>query len=121
VHPLAGLSFVATGCATSPGYAAVLHVVARHAIDERGGVTTTLLAAPAGADGAAPVTGTAEFIAEQGDALIFRTTMSDGDGPVTVLLTVVSPSAGELFATDGTEWVRAVVAIESLPAGQHDH
>ena len=121
MHPLSGLSYVATTCSASAGYAGSLHVVARHSIDIKGRVATTLLASPNGVGDGPVIAGTAEFIAEQGDALIFRTVMSDSDRTVTVILTLQSASAGEIFATDGQDWLRAVAAVESLPEIAHSH
>ena len=47
--------------------------------------------------------------------------MSDSDRTVTVILTLQSASAGELFATDGQDWLRAIAAVESLPEIAHSH
>lgn len=118
--PLAGLSYVVTICATSPGNAGMLHVTARHAFADDGSFASEILAGPGGAMDLRP-RGTAELIAEQGEALIFRSAVDGADRPSTVMLTLHSPSAGEVFATDGDEWVRGVAAIEALPAIAHEH
>ena len=99
----------------------MLHVTARHAIGDDGAVETTLLAGPDGAPPQAAVRGRAELIAEQGEALIFRTRQDGEDGWTTVVLTLHSAAAGEVFATDGTGWVRAIAAIDGLPAIAHEH
>ena len=98
-----------------------MHVVARHRVDDDGVVETTLLASPSGVRPDHSLRGAVEFLAEQGDALIFRTDMQDGVGGVTVMLTLQSSATGELFATDGRDWSRAAVAIEQLPAIAHAH
>jgi len=120
-HPLAGLVYVATICATSPGAAPMLHVTARHTVDADGAVTTDLLAGPDGVpDGSAP-RGTAELIAEQGESIVFQTRLDGADLATTVVLTLHSASVGELTATTGGEWVRAIAAIEELPLLAHQH
>ncbi len=120
-HPLAGLAYVATICAASAGAAQMLHVTARHAVTADGAISTELLAGPAGVpDGPAP-RGTAELIAEQGESIVFRTRSDDADDFTTVVLTLHSASVGELTATTGDEWVRAVAAIEELPLLAHQH
>lgn len=98
-----------------------MHVVARHLIDASGVVETTLLASPSGVRPDHALRGSVEFLAEQGDALIYRTDMQDGVGVVTIMLTLQSSATGELFATDGRDWSRASVAVEHLPAIAHEH
>ena len=121
MSPLAGLRYVVTFCATSEGYADVLHLTARHAFAEDGSFSTEIVAGPNGALPDVAPTGTAELVAEQGDALIFRSRV-DGEGSTaTTVLTLHSQSTGELFSTSGEEWVRGVAAIEHLPAIAHEH
>ena len=118
--PLAGLSYVAHGVEASPGWQDQLHAVRRRTFAADGTSAVETLAGP---DHIGHVgTGTAELVAEQGDTLIIRTTATPDTAPLTVVLTVFSPTVGEATVTDGTDWVRAVVAIESLPdAHGHDH
>ncbi len=98
----------------------MLHLTARHAVGDDGSFQSEILGGPGGALDLRP-RGTAELIAEQGESLIFRSTVEGADRPSMVVLTLHSPSAGEVFATDGDEWVRGVAAVESLPAIAHDH
>ncbi|MGI9117356.1 MAG: hypothetical protein ACR2JV_06945 [Gaiellales bacterium] len=121
MSPLAGLRYVVTFCATSAGYAGVLHLSARHAFDEDGSFTTEIVAGPNGALPDVGPTGTAELIAEQGDALIFRSRVEGEGSTSTTVLTLHSASTGEVFSTSGEEWVRGVAAIESLPEIAHGH
>ena len=121
MHPLAGLTYVATICSASDGASGMLHVVARHAIDEQGGVHTEILSGPTGAQTAAVPAAQAELLAEQGDSLVFRTRTIDESGTTTVVLTLHSSGVGEVTATTGGEWVRATAAIERLPALAHEH
>ena len=121
MHSLIGLRYIATGCAASPGWQHLVHSVRRRTFDDDGSSTISELASPTGSHGDALYTGDAAFIAEQGDSLIFRTNDTPEGGLITVVLTLSSDKVGELFATDGLEWVRSVVAIESLPEETHRH
>ena len=66
-----------------------------------------------------PVDEHAELIAEQGDTLSILIT--GADGPRTVALTILSPTAGVLTITAGAACARCVVALLGLPASHHDH
>ncbi len=120
MSPLAGLRYVVTICSTSPGHAGVLHLTVRHAFAEDGSFASEILAGPAGALPDGP-RGRAELIAEQGEALIFRSEVDGSERPSTTILTLHSAAAGEVFSTDGDDWVRGVAAIEALPAIAHEH
>ena len=119
--PLAGLVYTVTFCATSDGYADVLHLTARHAFAGDGTFTTEVVAGPEGALPDIRPVGTAELVAEQGESLIFRSRVEGEDAVSTTVLTLHTASAGEVFSTSGDEWVRGVAAIESLPAIAHEH
>lgn len=121
MNPLAGLQYVVTFCSTSDGYADVLYLTARHAFAEDGSFTTEIVGGPKGALPDVRPTGTAELVAEQGEALIFRSRVAGEGATATTVLTLHSASAGELFSTSGEEWVRGIVAIEALPAVAHEH
>ena len=121
MSPLAGLQFVVTICATSPSNAEMLHLTARHTFAADGTFHSELLGGPAGAMPNVRPAGRAELIAEQGEALIFRSEVDGAERSSTVVLTLHTASAGEVFSTDGDAWVRGVAAIESLPASAHDH
>lgn len=120
-HPLAGLRYVVTFCATSTGYADVLHLTVRHAFADDGGFTTEVVGGPKGALADVHPAGTAELIAEQGESLIFRSRVDGESGSATTVLTLHTATAGEVFSTSGEEWVRGVAAIEALPAIAHEH
>lgn len=120
-HPLGGLTYTATICATSADAAAMLHHTARHSVGEDGALRTVILGGPDGVPGDQPRSGVAELLAEQGEALIFRTRQDGDEAWTTVVLTLHSAAAGEVFATDGSWWVRAIAAIEGLPAIAHEH
>ena len=121
MSPLAGLRFVVTICATSSGNAGLLHLTARHAFADDGSFASEILAGPSGALPDVQPRGRAELIAEQGESLIFRSDVEGSERPSTTVLTLHTASAGEVFSTDGAEWVRGVAAIESLPASAHEH
>lgn len=121
MSPLAGLRFVVTICATSPGHAGMLHLTARHAFADDGSFTSEILGGPDGADPDLRPRGRADLIAEQGESLIFQSVVDGDDAPSTVVLTLHSAAAGEVFSAYGGEWVRGVAAIESLPAIAHEH
>jgi hypothetical protein len=116
-HPLAGLSYIATAHASSPGWAEDLFSVRRREVRPDGSSTVTDLG---GTGAPAPVTDQVEFIAEQGDALIFEA-VAVGERRVVAVLTLHSASSGELFLTNGSDWVRSSVAVETLPAIAHEH
>jgi hypothetical protein len=116
-HPLAGLSYIATAHTSSPGWAEDLFSVRRREVRADGTSTVVDLG---GTGAPAPVTDRVELIAEQGDALIFEA-VAVGERRVIVVLTLHSASSGELFMTNGTDWVRSSVAVEALPAVAHDH
>ena len=40
---------------------------------------------------------------------------------MTLALTILSPTAGEMTVTSGANWARTVVALLGLPASHHDH
>lgn len=116
-HPLAGLSFIATAHSSSPGWASDLYSVRRREVRADG---SSIVVDLGGTGAPAPVTSRVDFIAEQGDALIFEADVV-GERRAMIVLTLHSATVGELFITDGTDWTRASVAIESLPAIAHDH
>lgn len=121
MNPLAGLQFVVTICAVSQGNAGLLHLTARHTFSEDGSFSSEIVGGPAGAQPDLRPSGRAELIAEQGESLIFQSTVDGDEQSSTVVLTLHSASAGEVFSTYGGEWVRGVAAIESLPAVAHEH
>ena len=121
MNPLAGLQYVVTICAASPGNVGMLHVTARHTFSGDGRFASEILAGPAGALPDVRSSGQAELIAEQGESLIFLSTVDGDETSSTVVLTLHSAAAGEVFSTYGGEWVRGVAAIESLPAVAHEH
>ena len=115
---LQGFRFLAFITDTSPDWAHLLHSVRRRTFGADGGNVVDFIAGPeAGDRRSSPV----ELIAEQGDTLIFRTDAMPNGDLVTVVLTILSPTAGELTGTDGRNWLRAIVRIEELPASHHDH
>lgn len=111
---LDGLEYIAYAVETSPGWEPLLHVP-RHRTFGLGGATS--YAVP-GSD-AAPVPGSATLLAEQGDTLVILIT--GDDAPMTLALTVLSPTAAELTATSGADWARCAVSLVGLPAAAHDH
>ena len=121
MNPLAGLQYVVTICAASPGNTELLHLTARHTIADDGSFSSEILGGPSGAQPDLQPSGRADLIAEQGESLIFQSTVDGDETPSTVVLTLHSASAGEVFSAYGGEWVRGVAAIESLPAVAHDH
>ena len=121
MSPLAGLRFVVTICATSPGNESMLHITARHTFAEDGRFASEVIAGPDGALADLHPQGVGELIAEQGESLIFRTTVDGDDRAATTFLTLHSAAAGEVFSTYGDGWVRGVAAIEELPVAAHDH
>ncbi|MGI9188270.1 MAG: hypothetical protein ACR2J9_12280 [Gaiellales bacterium] len=121
MSPLAGLQYVVTFSTTSDGNAQLLHQTARHAFDADGSFTVEILGGPNGALPDVRPAGAAELVAEQGDALIYRSRVAGEVSTATTVLTLHSSSAGELFSTAGEEWVRGIVAVEALPAIAHDH
>jgi hypothetical protein len=121
MSPLAGLQFVVTICVASPGNAGMLHLTARHTFSGDGRFASEILAGPGGAQPDLRPSGRAELIAEQGESLIFLSTIDGDETSSTVVLTLHSASAGEMFSTYRGEWVRGVAAIESLPAVAHEH
>lgn len=121
MSPLAGLRFVVTICAVSPGNEQLLHLTARHEFLADGRFESEILAGPDGALEDVRPQGRAELIAEQGEALVFHSTV-DGDAQAsTTFLTLHSATVGEVYSGYGDGWVRGVAAIESLPAVAHDH
>lgn len=120
MHPLAGLDYVATCCGASAGWSERLFEVRQRVVENNGQSTVTVLASPTGDVGQAH-TGAIELVAEQGDALIMRSEGSIDGAPMTSFLTLHSSSVGELFSTDGSDWVRCSVAVRSLPAVAHEH
>jgi hypothetical protein len=120
VHPLAGLDYVATCCGASSGWSERLFEVRQRVVTGDGQSTVTVLASPSGNVGQTH-TGSIELVAEQGDALIMCMEGSVDGVPTTAFLTLHSSSVGELFSTDGTDWVRCSVAVRSLPAVAHEH
>jgi hypothetical protein len=120
VHPLAGLDYIATCCGASAGWSEHLFEVRHRLVAQDGGSTITVVASSNGNVGQMH-TGAIELIAEQGDSLIMRTDGSIDGRPTTSFLTLHSSSVGELFSTDGTDWVRCSVAVRSLPAVAHEH
>ncbi len=114
---LDGLVFTAVAIETSPGWAKQLHSVRRRVFGPGDACTTEALVGP---EAGVVSSGTATLITEQGDTLIFQTSVSASGGPVVIALTILSPTVGELTVTGGSEWLRAVASLESLPHG-HDH
>ena len=115
---LKGFQFVAFVTDTSEAWAHLEHSVRRRTFGSDDSNVVDLIAGPeAGTSRESPV----ELIAEQGDTLIFRTDAMPNGDLVTVILTILSPSAGELTGTDGTNWLRAIVRIEQMPESHHDH
>lgn len=120
MHPLAGLDYIATCCGASAGWSERLFEV-RHRIVAKAGESTITVVASTNDNVGQTQTGAIELIAEQGDALIMRTDGSIDGKATTLFLTLHSSSVGELFSTDGTDWVRCSVAVRSLPAVAHEH
>jgi hypothetical protein len=111
---LDGLEYIAYAVEASPGWEPLLHVP-RHRTFGPGDATAY---AVAGSD-EPEVHGTARLLAEQGDTLVIL--VNGEHAPMTLALTVLSPTAAELTATSSGEWARCVVALIGLPAGAHDH
>ncbi len=114
---LDGLVFTAVAIEASPGWTKQLHSVRRRVFGPGDACTTEALVGP---EAGVVSSGTATLITEQGDTLIFQTSVSASGGPVVIALTILSPTVGELTVTGGSEWLRAVASLESLPHG-HDH
>ena len=114
---LDGLVFTAVAIEASPGWAQQLHSVRRRVFGPGDACTTEALVGP---EAGVVSNGTATLITEQGDTLIFQSSVSTFAEPVVVALTIFSPTVGELTVTAGSEWLRAVASLESLPHG-HDH
>lgn len=114
MSPLEGLEYISYAVEASPAWEAVLHEPHRRVYGP--GDATRYSAV--GSD-AAPVEGTAQLIAGQGDTLTILIT--GADEPKTVALTVLSPTTGEMTITRGADWARCVVSIIGLPAAHHDH
>ena len=108
---LEGLEYISFCVEASPGWQERVHVPYHRVF---GPGASTRFDTP----GNAPVEETAELIAEQGDTL---TIMITGGEPVTLALTILSPTAGEMTVTSGANWARTVVSLLGLPAGHHDH
>ncbi len=115
---LKGFQFVAFITDTSEGWAHLEHSVRRRTFGSDDSNVVEMIAGPeAGQTRESAV----ELIAEQGDTLIFRTDAMPNGDLVTVILTMLSHTAGELTGTDGTNWLRAIVRIEQMPEEHHDH
>jgi hypothetical protein len=112
VSRLAGLEYVSYVVEASAGSPWGIHEAHHRTFGADG---TTAHAIGSGS----PVEEHAELIAEQGDTLSILIT--GADGPRTVALTILSPTAGELTITAGAAWARCVVALLGLPASHHDH
>ena len=112
MSPLEGLEYVSYVVETSPGSPWAAHE-AHHRTFGADGATAHDL-------GRGVTTSEhAELIAEQGDTLSILIT--GDEGPRTIVLTILSPTAGELTITAGAAWARCVVALLGLPASHHDH
>ena len=111
---LEGLEYLAFAVDASPAWRGTLHEP-HHRTFGPGDATRFDVV---GGD-APPVDGTAELIAEQGDTLTM--VITGHDAPLTLALTILSPTVGEMTVTSGAEWVRCVVALLGLPESHHDH
>jgi hypothetical protein len=115
---LKGFQFVAFVTETSEPWAHLQHSVRRRTFGSDESNVVEMIAGPeAGQSRESAV----ELIAEQGDTLIFRTDAMPNGDLVTVILTMLSHTAGELTGTDGKHWLRAIVRIEQMPESHHDH
>ncbi len=110
---LKGLEYIAFAVEASEGWRSMLHEPHHRSFGKGGSTRFEALGM-----GRPVVDATAELLAEQGDTLII---LVHDEPAVTLALTVLTPTAGEMTVTSGSEWARCVVALLALPAAHHDH
>lgn len=114
MSPLDGLEYVAFAVEASPAWQHLVHQP-RHRRFGPGDATEHVMVG----SGAGAVVGTAQLVAEQGDTLTIL--VSEGEAPMTLVITVLSPTVAEISATSGDNWIRGVASLLALPPDAHGH